>query len=209
MANPEHVATVLRGGHAVESWLSREPQTRIDLSNANLERADLSGVNLSGVRLDEPSSEAMYNLTTGERIARIQGRAANLSGANLRGANLSHAILIGADFSGADLTGADLTDAVCSDSLGLSAANFAGAILQDIQWIDDSVIDSDHPFLELAMSKGLETAQGTWFKEYIERCLAYLHHAPSQDVGLPDANPQWLQQAIHRIDSLARLLRIR
>jgi uncharacterized protein YjbI with pentapeptide repeats len=207
MANPEHIAIVLKGRQAVDSWLSKNPHARLDLSNANLEGADLSRLNLSGVRMDEPTSEAIYSLPIGERIARIERRAASLCNANLCGANLTHAIVIGTDFSGADLTGANLTEAVCSDILGLSAANFSEAILENIQWTSDSIIDSDHPFLELAMSKGLETARGVWLKEYIERCLAYLHSSSSHE--LPNANSQWFQHAIHRIHSLARSSGIR
>jgi len=207
MANPAHLAIVLKGRHGVSSWLSKNPEARLDLSNANLEGADLSGLNLGGVRQDESISKAVRNLPLSEQIARLERRAANLAGANLRGANLSYAVLIGTDFTGADLTGADLTDAVCSDSLGLSAANFSDATLESIGWISASTIDSDHPFLELAMSRGLETAKGAWVKEYIERCLAYLHDTPSR--GLPDANPEWLQQAMYRVHTLARSFRIR
>ena len=207
MAKPEHVALVLEGRQNVDSWLSKNPHARLDLSNADLQGADLSRFNLSGVRLDEPVSEATYNLPVGERIARVERRAAILCKANLRGANLTHAIVIGTDFSGADLTGANLTEAVCSDVLGLSVANFSDAILENIQWTSDSIIDSDHPFLELAMSKGLETARGTWLKKYIEHCLAYLHSSPSHE--LPTSNPDWFQHAVHRIHDLARSYGIR
>jgi len=207
MANPAHLAIVLKGRHGVSSWLSKNPEARIDLSNANLEGTNLSGVNLSGVRPDESISKAGKNLPLSEQIARVERRAATLAGANLRDANLSYAVLIGTDFTGADLTSADFTDAVFSDSLGLSAANFADATLENIGWISASTIDSGHPFLELAMSRGLETAKGAWVKEYIERCLAYLHDTPSR--GLPDANPEWLQQAIYRVHDLARSFRIR
>jgi uncharacterized protein YjbI with pentapeptide repeats len=108
MANPEHVAKLLKEG--VEAWNQwREaPPVSTSLAEAALTRADLSGADLSYTYL----------------------RHADLAGADLRAAVLREAELSGARLSRADLTAADLTEGIF-DGADLSLALFRGANLSD------------------------------------------------------------------------------
>jgi hypothetical protein len=101
MANPDHIAQLMKGVTAWNAWREENRNTRPDLSGANLSRADLTeadlpDANLSGANLNAANlNEADLGL-------------ANLSGANLIEADLSGSNLNEADLSGADLNKADL-----------------------------------------------------------------------------------------------------
>ena len=112
MANDEHVALLKQGVPAWNEWRLKNPDTRPDLSGADL-RGDprdlVIPVNLSG---------------------------ADLSGANLTGADLTGADLIVADLTGADLSGADLVEANLGgaylDGANLTRAHLFETVFGDI-----------------------------------------------------------------------------
>ncbi len=86
MADKKHVNLVKQGAAAIAKWRQRNPDARLDLSEAHLIEANLRRANLSGAILIE----------------------ARLSGANLNGAHLS-----GANLHGADLSGTSVLKATC------------------------------------------------------------------------------------------------
>jgi uncharacterized protein YjbI with pentapeptide repeats len=149
MANPDHIAQLMKGVTAWNAW--REENPRIDpdlshgnlsdanLSKANLRKADLSGAMLNGAQLSEADlSDADLSLAilTGANLGQanlfhanlLQAilMGANVSGANLRGAELFAAQLMGADLSEADLSRAWLSGAQLSNAR-LCEANLRGA----------------------------------------------------------------------------------
>ena len=108
MANPEHVKIVKQGAAAIAAWREENPETRLDLSGADLREANFVGADLIG---------------------------ANLSGANLSLANLSHAFLCDANLNGADLSEADMSraDLVCAalTQAMLKGVDLTGAFVRD------------------------------------------------------------------------------
>jgi uncharacterized protein YjbI with pentapeptide repeats len=120
MANPDHIAQLVKGVTAWNAWREENPHIDPDLSDANLSKANLRGANLTGVDLYE---------------TKLGG--ANLSRANLKGANLTEANLFQADLNGANLVGAVLRGAK------LGAANLNGANLTDADLIDAELVASD------------------------------------------------------------------
>jgi uncharacterized protein YjbI with pentapeptide repeats len=104
MANPDHIAQLMKGVDAWNAWRADNANISPDLSMANLEAASLPEADLHNAFLI----------------------FANLRGANLAKANLSGANLLSADLAGAILTGANL------NSVGLSYATLSGADLTDV-----------------------------------------------------------------------------
>jgi hypothetical protein len=102
MANPDHVAQLMKGVTAWNAWRKENPArpclreamfANIDLIEADLREADLSHADLSRAVLFRAN------------FARADLHGANLREANLREAKLQGAILVDADLRGADLTG--------------------------------------------------------------------------------------------------------
>src|SRR5258707_1004027 len=83
MADDDHLAQLMKGVAAWNAWRNENPDIRLDLSEADLNRANLYGADLSEANL----------------------RGANLSNADLRVANLWGAQLVDTDLTDADLTG--------------------------------------------------------------------------------------------------------
>jgi hypothetical protein len=99
MANPEHVALVLKGSAEIGKWSSENWFAGLDLSGADLTTVDLPEADLSAADL------------SGAALSRANLSGADLRGADLRGADLGRANLSGANLSMANLNGADLTGA--------------------------------------------------------------------------------------------------
>ena len=133
MANDEHVALLKQGVTAWNQWRTENPDTRPDLSGANLNEANLfwanlneanlscanlDGANLGGASLNGASLGGAS--LSWANLFRAKLLEANLNGANLSGANLSGANLSGADLSEADLSRANLveTDLTEADLIG-------------------------------------------------------------------------------------------
>jgi hypothetical protein len=108
MANPEHLAKLLKRAQAWNRWRKNNPDVRPDLSGADLGGADLStmylrGADLSGTHLSAADlSEA--NLIGADLVD------ADLRGAELAATDLSWALLRGTDLSGANLSMANLSE---------------------------------------------------------------------------------------------------
>ncbi|MCL1469500.1 pentapeptide repeat-containing protein [Argonema antarcticum] len=118
MANEQQLALLKKGVNVWNEWREKNPETRPDLREAELQKEDLGGVNLMEADL---------------RSCDLSG--ANLMGAtlrfcDLRGANLSQAYLSNADFSEANLCEANLSEAYLFEA-NLSRVNLNGA---DLQW---------------------------------------------------------------------------
>jgi uncharacterized protein YjbI with pentapeptide repeats len=143
MANPDHVALLMKGVDAWNGWRQENPDIIPDLRGANLRGADLSHANLTKANLREANlTEANLteaNLTEANLVKATLLSAhgdADLSKANLRwavlalvrfsNANLRKAYLREARLEGANLTKADLTGAQLRDA-DLRRANLRGA----------------------------------------------------------------------------------
>jgi len=134
MANEEHFLMLLQGVEAWNRWREEHPETKPDLSGANLERANLRRANLREAWFDKAhllladfrdanlcgadftSADLRAASFRNADLSEAQFRNANLYGANLYGANLvaarlDEAQLVGASLRGADLTGASLQGA--------------------------------------------------------------------------------------------------
>jgi curved DNA-binding protein CbpA len=115
VANPDDLEKLCQGAKVWNAWRETNPDTVLDLTDANLTLSQ---------RQFGPSSGGPINLR-GANLAGATLRYATLSGADLEDAILAGADLVHARLDGANLTGADLTDAVCDN------ADLAGAKLDD------------------------------------------------------------------------------
>jgi len=146
VANEEHLVVLQQGVGFWNDWRNKNPETRPDLSNANLSRVALKGIDLSrancrGIQLAETDLTLAW-LREADLIEANLCKAnltnagleyAELSGANLREAILYQAVLTRADFREADLTDANLTEAILSAAYlvraNLTRTNLRGAYL--------------------------------------------------------------------------------
>lgn len=108
MANDSQLENLKRGYGAWNAWRVLNPDTAIDLSDANLSelflgRANLSGVNLAKANLVR-ASLVRANLTHAD-LSQANLVRANLVRANLAGADFSHSVLYETVFGNTDLTG--------------------------------------------------------------------------------------------------------
>ncbi len=109
LANPEHVALVLQGAHAIAAWLETHPGERLHLAQADLTGANLRGAPLQGARLFEAVLDGAD--LTGADLQQADIRAASLVEADLTDACLHQASMVRADLTRACLTGARLARA--------------------------------------------------------------------------------------------------
>ena len=121
MANQEHLDLLKQGTDVWNLWRKQHPDTRPDLSNADLSNADLNGAILFKADLN---GAILFKAN----LSRADLSEANLGGANLFGTTLSEANLMFADLSFANLGGADLSEANLSFA-NLSRATIFGANL--------------------------------------------------------------------------------
>jgi hypothetical protein len=130
MADPNHIAELMKGAAAWNAWCAKNRHIRPDLSEANLSGAKLRGANLSGAGL--------YGADL--FVADLHGAdldVADLAWADLSEADLSRADLTGANLIGADLSGADLAEA------NLSGANLYEAHLREADLQGANLVDTD------------------------------------------------------------------
>ena len=124
MANEEQLAILHQGVEVWNEWRKKNPDTEIDLKEADLYAMDLDKVDFSGADLEKASLENAKLYEANLIQARLFGASligAKLIEANLSGANLSQAKLFDTDFSYADLSETDLTGAT------LAKASLVGA----------------------------------------------------------------------------------
>jgi hypothetical protein len=136
MANPDHIAQLMKGVVSWNAWRDENPNIVPDLNGVNLINASLSGVDLTEADLLE-ANLAGADLTEADLSkAKLVGAylgGANLNGANLFMANLSQANLVRANLIQADLIQASLFEtylgwANCSGA-DLSGTDLRGATL--------------------------------------------------------------------------------
>ena len=108
-------------------YRAEQPETPIQLQNADLRRARLEGAQLAGASLEGARFEGADLLATDLRNADL--RKANFENANLWGATLGEANLEGARLVSASLENADLRGANL-EKANLRGANLEGAIVE-------------------------------------------------------------------------------
>jgi uncharacterized protein YjbI with pentapeptide repeats len=128
MADPAHIAELMKGVDAWNAWRDANLEVDPDLSDANLRGRNLSGANLSGRGANLEGANLIEANLSGADLSGAYLSDAFLRGANLSGANLSPAYLEGANLIEANLSGADLSGAYLTGAI-LVEANLAGAIL--------------------------------------------------------------------------------
>lgn len=153
MANPEHVAELMKGVDTWNQWRLANPKiipdlfcaklVRNDLRNYNFYKANLSNANLSGSDLENANlrkanlQEAVLykvnfksaNLKYADLTKTNLGKAVFIRG-NCEHCNFSHAYLVGANLYLANLTEANLQYADLTDA-DLTEATLFGTVLQE------------------------------------------------------------------------------
>lgn len=170
MTNEEILTLLKQGVEAWNEWRKKNPDVKLDLSQANLSQADLSLVNLSQADLSlvnfSQANLSLANLSQANLrwidLSRANLRwadlsqanlslanlslsnlnQANLSEANLRWADLSRANLVNVDLSGTDLSGANLSKTDLS-SANVVKADLSGADLNGANLTEANLSDAD------------------------------------------------------------------
>jgi hypothetical protein len=109
VANPKHVAQLMRGTRVWNAWRKRSPRVVPDLSRALLVDLELRGVNLADANLERA-------ILRGTSLSRANLSRANLRRADLRTASLRRARLDHADLSGAVLRFTSLAETSVQDA---------------------------------------------------------------------------------------------
>ncbi len=171
MAAQEQVAKLNEGVASWNAWRSEHPDSKVDLTEANLAGWDLTGAdlrksNLRGATLDKA-------LLNGAQLNEADlGRAwiawAELEGVDLGRASLKGAILTGAKLRAANLEGADLARANLEQAnlrgaslvrVGLYSADLSGAELAGADLAQASVGYTIFANTDLSTVKGLDAVQ--------------------------------------------------
>ncbi len=118
--------------------LSSVDLSHANLDNANLFNTDLSSANLTKATLNQADLRDAY--LSNANLSNVDLVAADLTDADLSNADLFDVRLSNANLSNADLSNADLSNADLSGA-NLSNADFSHAILEDIQWDDQTCWD--------------------------------------------------------------------
>jgi uncharacterized protein YjbI with pentapeptide repeats len=134
MANAEHLAKLMAGGEAWDTWRRENPHVAPDLSRADLRaeylyEVDLSGANLANSEMQDAKLKAAD--LRGANLYRAILTGADLRGTRLDGANLHQAKLRKSDLQGVDLRGAILTEADLREAR-LAEANLSGMDLRNL-----------------------------------------------------------------------------
>ncbi len=159
MANPEHLKILKQGVEVWNKWREENPDTKVDLREADLSGGHFSGINFFAADLSEAKliganlSNAQLSKAhlRGSNLARANLRDAYLCNAKLSKADLNNAKLMNTSFinqwddepatlSGANLTSADLRNADLTKA-NLSGANFTKANLRHAKLSHASCID--------------------------------------------------------------------
>jgi len=132
MANPDHIAQLMKGVAAWNAWREANPDIRPQLSGAYLHGVDLS----TEAEASEPLTQFLARADLRGADVDVRG-GVDLSSADLDGANLSNAKLYMADLGGASLRGANLTEAI------LCGAKLSGAELINVS-LSNARLDGAH-----------------------------------------------------------------
>ncbi|MEX2618478.1 MAG: pentapeptide repeat-containing protein [Alphaproteobacteria bacterium] len=163
MANQEQLERLLEGVETWNKWRIREPDTIIDLVNADLRDAYLPGINLRNAQLARcdlrdavlDGANVIEAVASNANLTGAQLQNADFTGANARylnltsvqaklavfnGALLRNAILTSADLEGADLSNVNLKDANAVRT-NLSKAKLKSTDFRDAK-MDHAVFDA-------------------------------------------------------------------
>lgn len=136
MANPEHVEIVKQGAEAISRWREKNPDTWLDLIDA-----ELTGINLRGAKLgqvDFRGATLKGADLEGAGLEHASLKGANMTGAILKNANLAGQNLAGVTLCKADLTGANL-DRTSLHGANLKGVVLAGAVLRGVELSRDDL----------------------------------------------------------------------
>src|SRR5581483_7189263 len=176
MADPEHLAKATADIEVWAPWRGDHPETKLDLSGADLSGAylgsrDFTAANLSRTNLRGADLKAVNlrraDLTHADLSKAVlfeaDLRVANLREANLNVADLTHANLTGANLSGANLRLAEL-NITKLDCANLTGTNLTSAYLKRTSVVDTDFGNSDFGLtiladIDLARAKGLSTVR--------------------------------------------------
>jgi uncharacterized protein YjbI with pentapeptide repeats len=148
MANPDHVAKLLKGVQVWNAWRRSRPKIKPDLSGAELASGKFPGIDLVEADLERANLRNADLSMAGLREAHIYGadlESATLINANLSEANLDKASLKGvvaerANFCRASLREANLREARLDEShlreVRLSGADLRSASLVDCTFVE-------------------------------------------------------------------------
>ena len=137
MADEAHIAILMKGVAAWNTWRAENPDIRPNLAGVDIEGFDLDGINLSRT-----------NLTDANLMGSTLNRA-NMSWALLPNADMRASSLIGANFSNAYMRAVKMQNALLSYSYGsdarlneanLTRANLVGAKLLNVD-LREAVLD--------------------------------------------------------------------
>jgi uncharacterized protein YjbI with pentapeptide repeats len=160
MANSEHVTKIYGGVRGWNRWRRAHPQTKPDLSGADLYRCDLAGAQLSAVNLNKADLHGA-DLTNATLIGATL-RGASLTSAALSDANLRDAVFAGANLTGSDLSRSDIRRGIF-DNANLSGVRFrraklSGARFRGTYFFDTTLTQAS---LENADLRGVDLSRHT------------------------------------------------
>jgi hypothetical protein len=165
MANPRHVAKLLKGVDAWNKWRKGKEMKAVDLSQLNLSKRDFSGANFN--------------------FANLFGSICietNFRGADFHNANLQLMMAAKADFSRADMFGANLSFINLWDA-NFSEAIFGGSTIASVNLESVKGLDSSHH--RVPSSIGVDTiymSKGKIPESFLRGCGApkeFIEYIPS------------------------------
>jgi hypothetical protein len=170
MANQEQLEILKSGVENWNKWREKNPDEKINLISAKLQRLDLSFANLTSVKLSSANLNRA-NLT-GANL-----KNAELIGSSLRKTELKNAVCTGADFRGAILSATNLSNSNFSDTL-LNHAHFLRAILKGTKLTSSKLGLTTFSDVDLTNTNGLDSCF-----HYNNSYLDF--HTLSKSIGLP------------------------
>lgn len=201
MANQEHLDLIRQGVEVWNAWRKEHPDTKVDLSSANLRGADLSqavfseaflshdlasGINFSHANLSHAHFGKAF--LDSANFSRADLSHTNLSGAFLSGAflnytnlsyaNLNHAYLNHTNLSEADLREAHLSGAKLR-SANLSYAFLNGAFLTNTDLYRANFFGASLDGVDISKASVEQTIFGNIDLRRVKGLETVQHHGPS------------------------------
>ena len=192
MANRTHLEILNQGVQFWNDWRKKNPDDRVDLTEAKLNRVNLTNANLKGVLLARAQMKGAHLVNANLRGAKLT--AADLSGADLTSADLYRATLFKAVLPQAKLIKANLTRANLSKTMLtaaiLSRSDFRGADLSGAQLNNAVVYETIFGDTDLSGTLGLDACQHHGPSTVDHRTISKSGSLPIEFLrgcGLPDA----------------------
>jgi len=178
MANPEQLAILKQGVGEWNEWRQKNPDTDVDLTQANLRGAELAGADFSGLDLSTVDF-------SGAKLREANLSKAQISRAQLSYAYLRRAILVDANLTLGNLHTADLSAA------DLSGANLSGANLRDADLTDATLRGTDLRWANLSEAGLIGTDLNGANLSRADLSMANLNHAKLSDTEFANARVGW------------------